>query len=387
MGNLPPHRARVVAPVIAAIALVSALSNAQSNGQMRTPPPPPTGAALKAPAPPAPPPPPRLRPVTVAPALNAAFANKKKYDASKLQNLVRVDAGGVLLKQHGREYRLLAENKPIRALTRPVSAIPQHLTKDADSIAKWKSGGAFALVIDVPTVDHRAGESPVKDQGQRGTCSAFATVAALEPLTKRKTGRFGNFSENDAFSRAEQLLRMQCTDGGGIPTWAAVEVAMTSGLCPEIDFAYTSSCAAPGIPASCVTAPHAKLTSVYQMATPAYSIPSVPNVPQHRADNVALLESWIRGGHDVVYGILVAGTDWVVDSVLDKGIIDVQLDGAGQPIGAMDAHAILLVGYDHPNKYFIFKNSWGKDTGHDGYLYISYDYVQTYAMYAFAVID
>lgn len=385
MGNLPSHRARVVGSVAAAIALVSALSNAQPNGQMRTPapPPPPTGAALKAPAPPLPP---RLRPVTVAPALNATFANKKKYDASKLQNLARVDAGGVLLKQHGREYRLLAENKPMRALTRPVSAMPQHLTKDADSIAKWKSGGALSLVIDVPTVDHRAGESPVKDQGQRGTCSAFATVAALEPLTKRKTDRFGNFSENDAFNGAEQLLRMECTQGGGIPTWAAVEVAMTNGLCPEIYFPYTSSCAAPGIPSSCVTAPHAKLTSVYQMTTPAYSIPSVPNVPKHRADNVALLESWIRGGHDVVYGILVAGTDWV-DSTLDKGIIDVQLDGAGQPIGAMDAHAILLVGYDHPNKYFIFKNSWGKDTGHDGYLYISYDYVQTYAMYGFAVID
>lgn len=59
-----------------------------------------------------------------------------------------------------------------------------------------------------------------------------------------------------------------------------------------------------------------------------------------------------------------------------KGYIDTP--GMEKPMGG---HAILLVGYgirsDH-KKYFIIRNSWGKDWGDEGYAYLSYEYVEKY---------
>ena len=40
-------------------------------------------------------------------------------------------------------------------------------------------------------------------------------------------------------------------------------------------------------------------------------------------------------------------------------------------------HAILAVGFDQKSERFIFRNSWGKKWGRDGYGSIPFDYVET----------
>ncbi|MEI7894621.1 MAG: C1 family peptidase, partial [Myxococcales bacterium] len=234
-------------------------------------------------------------------------------------------------------------------------------------------------------VDHRALQSPIKSQGGRGTCSAFATVAGVEALNKRKGQPWGDFSENDAFNGALTLTGGHCTQSGGVHTWATTQVALT-GVCPEAAFPYTPQCPAASIPQACQVAPHAKLDHVFMMQTPAHLVPGLPNDAAHRADNVALLESWIHSGADIIYAVDVAGNDWN-NGDLNTAVVDVQVDSQGHPAPAYGAHAILMVGYDHNAKYFIFKNSWGTGLGHNGYIYLSYDYVQTYAWYGFVIID
>lgn len=42
---------------------------------------------------------------------------------------------------------------------------------------------------------------------------------------------------------------------------------------------------------------------------------------------------------------------------------------------SLGGHAVLLMGYDDNTEYFLAKNSYGKNWGDDGYVYIPYDYV------------
>jgi C1A family cysteine protease len=86
-------------------------------------------------------------------------------------------------------------------------------------------------------------------------------------------------------------------------------------------------------------------------------------------------------------GFPIAG-DWTSEHAKRK-IIDVQQEG-GVPEKGTLTHAGVLVGYHHdkdPAKsYFIVKNSWGPGWARDGYGYLSYDYVMTYAL-QLAVIE
>ena len=77
-------------------------------------------------------------------------------------------------------------------------------------------------------------------------------------------------------------------------------------------------------------------------------------------------------------------------AVGQNAVIDVKLGPAGQPIFGAGGHAMLIAGYDRRaghTPYFIVKNSWDTSYGHNGYLWISYDYIRTYAKYGYSTAD
>ena len=98
------------------------------------------------------------------------------------------------------------------------------------------------------------------------------------------------------------------------------------------------------------------------------------------------LELLLDEGRNVVFGSLVAWLDGDED-----GVIDVVLGKNGQPMYSAAGHAIMIVGYDRSpaakKPYFIVKNSWGEKYGHNGYLWLSYDYIKTYARYGYVTLE
>ncbi|CAF1417363.1 unnamed protein product [Adineta steineri] len=44
-------------------------------------------------------------------------------------------------------------------------------------------------------------------------------------------------------------------------------------------------------------------------------------------------------------------------------------------IDAKKLHTVLIVGYNHPERYFIIRNSWGADWASNGYFYLPYDFL------------
>ena len=74
----------------------------------------------------------------------------------------------------------------------------------------------------------------------------------------------------------------------------------------------------------------------------------------------------------------------------DNDVFDVILDKYGNPLASNGGHAMVIVGYDRSGNngsmpYFIVKNSWSNDFGVNGYMYLSYDYITTYAKYGYIV--
>lgn len=79
-------------------------------------------------------------------------------------------------------------------------------------------------------------------------------------------------------------------------------------------------------------------------------------------NNTNYLEAFLDMGFDIVGGFWLTGTDWS-DGTAESGVIDVQLDSYGNPIGGEGGHAMLIVGYNRTFGYFIVKNSYGTEFG------------------------
>lgn len=321
-----------------------------------------------------------LQPITVDPALKPALTGKRKFDPAALAANLRVVNGTPLLKiKRGREYPLMplgVEPKPSASLQ--MTALPPQLLQYKKHIeSPIVAGRRIGTLID-RTV--RNEQTAIRDQGGRGTCTAFASMAAMEGWAKRNRGKTLDLSENHAFDLFMKEASSSCTTQGGYTTWKTGVVLSASGACFETLMPYSGSSCPASVPAACsLPAVRYRFTATQQMFTPKYG-----GTGSFRADNTNLLEAFLKGGMDIVYGVDVAGSDWS-DGTLDDGVVDVQVDSAGNPVGGYGGHAMLLVGYNREGRYFVFKNSWGADSGHDGYVHLSYDYVQVYGKYGYAV--
>lgn len=184
-----------------------------------------------------------------------------------------------------------------------------------------------------PRIDWRqAGVTSVRDQGGCGACVAFATCAAMESALLLATGEAVDLSEAHLFF---------CNGGDCDNGWEfiqALEAARTKGVGLEAGFPYS------GQSAACIDiAPHLRLANWRRALS-------------RRDRQLALAQAPVIGGLQVFEDF----------AYYREGIyrhVDGQLEGH---------HAILVVGYDNDEQYWICKNSWGEGFGEAGYFRIAF---------------
>lgn len=111
----------------------------------------------------------------------------------------------------------------------------------------------------------------------------------------------------------------------------------------------------------------------------AYKIITDEGLTGESIKNTRYLEALLYQGYDIVLGCYAS---W--DDKDNNDILDPFLKSNGRSASTA-GHAMLIVGYNRTEQYFIIKNSWDTTWGHNGYGYFHYNFVRSCAKYGFVV--
>lgn len=186
--------------------------------------------------------------------------------------------------------------------------------------------------------------TPVKDQGQCGSCWSFSTTGALEGIYKINTGKLVEFSEQQLVD-CDNFKNGGKDHGcnGGLMDNAFTWISKNGGLCSEDEYPYISG---DGTTESCK-----KTCSL----VPKSKIVSYVDVDQ--SDN----------------SLMQAISQQPVSIAIEADQRDFQLYKSGVFTGTCGTnldHGVLVVGYgsESGSDYYLVKNSWGTTWGEGGYI-------------------
>jgi cathepsin L len=181
--------------------------------------------------------------------------------------------------------------------------------------------------------------TPVKNQGQCGSCWSFSTTGAVEGAMFKKTGKLQSYSEQQLVDCSGSYGNMGCNGGLMDNAFKYIE---KYPLELESEYGYTAR------QGSC----H------YSASKGVGQVRSFTDVPQN---SVSQLKAAIAKGPVSV----AIEADQYAFQGYRSGVIT---SGCGQQLD----HGVLAVGYGTLNgtPYFLVKNSWGASWGDKGYVRI-----------------
>jgi len=198
--------------------------------------------------------------------------------------------------------------------------------------------------------------TPMRDQGNCGSCWAFATTGALESYILRKGSGAPPCDSSSNCNLSEQML-VSCSGAGscngGYMTGASDYIRST-GLVKEGCFPYAATNLACSL---LCNAPVFKIGGWSYVTTTKPSAQAIKNA--------------------LAYGPLPTSMTVFSDFYYYKEGVYKRIKKSKYK----GNHAVLIVGYDDANQCFIVKNSWGTDWGESGYFRIAYSEMSYFGWY------
>ncbi len=211
----------------------------------------------------------------------------------------------------------------------------------------WREHGTFVApdLHDTPPAAfdwrEKAGLTPVKDQGQCGSCWAFGSVASLENAIKIFDDKTVNLSEQDLVSCDKDA--MGCSGGD-----FSLDYLTKPGDALDADFPYEAS------NLSCKSG----LKRPYQFKSWAF-VGAKTGTPTNEQIKAAIMQ----------YGVVTTVID-ATNSFMSyhSGVFNhCKTEGPDQA-----NHMVAIVGWNEAGGYWIGRNSWGDSWGMGGYFNIKY---------------
>jgi C1A family cysteine protease len=217
------------------------------------------------------------------------------------------------------------------------------------------------------SVDLSAAMPPVGDQGQEGSCVAWASAYAMRGYEARKDVWSAispkNAAANYNFSPAFVYNQINGGKDDGSVVTDALSLMETKGAATLADMPYTAG--------SYTAKPSAAAFSDalnYKIASYVYIPPT----------SLSLIKTQLAEGIPVILAIKVYG------NFFSLGNNQVYSSVSG---GYQGGHAITIVGYNDAKRAVEIINSWGTYWGTSGYGWISYAMLNTIGVEAYSAID
>ncbi len=218
---------------------------------------------------------------------------------------------------------------------------------------------AYLPLVKLPRkVDYTPKLSPIRDQGDEGTCVGFATACGMKEYQEMLDyEKLVLLSPRFVYAECKKIDGMPDLEGTSIRT--AMKVLSEKGVCQEKLWPYSpyqKTKAKKGAPAD------AKKFRVKSYA---------------RILNLDELRSHLYSKGPCAIGVEV------FRGFLETGLVPMPKKDER----SFGGHAISPVGYDDSKELIKFKNSWSKNWGDKGYGFLPYSYVNRYMMDAWSSVD
>jgi C1A family cysteine protease len=194
---------------------------------------------------------------------------------------------------------------------------------------------------------------PVYDQGQLGSCTGNAIAGAIQ--FEQMKQKMKSFTPSRLFIYYnERVKEHTVASDSGAQIRDGMKVVAKLGAPPEPDWPYDINQFADKPPASAFTdAAKNKVTS-YQRVN----------------RSLSQFKGCLASGYPFVFGFTVYDS-FESTTVAQTGHASMPQTNE-QVVGG---HAVMAVGYDDQNQWFIVRNSWGTTWGMDGYFTLPYQYL------------
>jgi C1A family cysteine protease len=214
-------------------------------------------------------------------------------------------------------------------------------------------------------VDMRDKFAPIYDQGQLGSCTAFAWGKGIAEFLARQKGDKTPLSALYLYVQELKMENHLGQDAGAESMETGAKVLQQFGDCTDAEIPY--------------------LTPVDQMnsAKIKKALSTLPTDAQNKSaakyrstkstpvNDLAAAKAELAAGHPVAMGIMVYES-FQSPTVNNTGMVPVPDTNNEQLLGG---HAVVAVGYDDAKQVLIMRNSWSTKWGDKGYFYLPYGYM------------